>query len=298
MTTYVLLAGSAGVTNLVETAAGLGAPVVAVVAGPEALAQAAAAPGVAKVVWLGEPGDKAPEAFAAAAAAVVAADPGPVFAGRGPAERVLLGAVAATIKAPVVSGATEITAQGAGVSVVHGVYGGIALETTSYDGPVAFVLDGGAPVAGGGSAAVETAAASPAGVTVTSLTPQAKTGGDLTAAAKVIGVGRGLKSQDDLGLIQALAAKLGAEVGCSRPVAEGLEWLPRDRYVGISGNHISPALYLMVGISGQIQHMGGCRGAKTIVAINTDKDAPVIGECDYALVGDLYALVPAITAAL
>ena len=112
------------------------------------------------------------------------------------------------------------------------------------------------------------------------------------------GIGRGLKTKDDLALVDALAASVKAEVACSRPVAEGLDWLGKDRYIGVSGAHISPDLYFAIGISGQLQHMVGVRGAKTIVAINTDANAPVFKEADYCLVGDLYALVPAITAAL
>ncbi|MDR1513644.1 MAG: electron transfer flavoprotein subunit alpha/FixB family protein [Propionibacteriaceae bacterium] len=298
MTTYILVAGSAGVANLIEAASSLDGPVTAVVAGPAAVAQAVAAPGVDKVVWLGEPGDKALEAFGPAAAAVVAAAPGVVLAGRSPAERGLLGSVAAAVGAPVVTGATEIKSEGGQTVATHGVYTGIALETGAYAGPVAFVLDGGAPVAGGGSAAVETAPAAPTAITVTGLSPHAEQGADLTAAARVVGIGRGLKQQADLPVAEALAKALKGELGCSRPVAEGLEWLPRDRYVGISGNHIKPDLYVMVGISGQLQHMGGCRDSKVIVSINTDKDAPVAAQSDYILVGDLYTLVPAITAAL
>src|SRR5581483_378418 len=121
---------------------------------------------------------------------------------------------------------------------------------------------------------------------------------DLAAAHRVVGVGRGLKAQGDLALIEDLARALQAEVACSRPVAEGLNWMGKDRYIGSSGARISPQLYLAVGISGQLQHMVGVTGAETVVAINTDPNAAVFAACDYGLVGDLYQLVPAITAAL
>jgi electron transfer flavoprotein alpha subunit len=286
------------VSELVASAAKLGRPVVAVVVGPESVAKAVAAPGVDKVLWVSEAAGQAAEAFAPAVADLVAADPGVVFAGRKPAERVLLGAVAARLGAPVVAGATAVAAEGGTTVVTHGTYGGIAVATVAYDGPVVLVGDGGGALAGGGTAAIEAVAATPGPISVVSLAPSTVEAVDLAGAARVVSVGRGLKSADDLPLLAGLAKALGAELGCSRPVAESLEWLPKDHYVGISGQHIAPDFYLMVGISGQIQHMGGCRGAKLIVCINTDKDAPVMHQADYVLQGDLYDLVPAITAAV
>jgi electron transfer flavoprotein alpha subunit len=282
------------VSELVAAAAKLDGPVVAVVVGADEVVRAVAAPGVDKIVWLGDPGDRAVEAFAADVAKVVAADPGVVFAGRKPAERALLGAVAAAISAPVVTMPVEIAAG----QVTRAIAGGIASETRSYAGPVAIVSDGGAPLTGGGSTSVEQAAASPAEVTVTDLRPNEVAAADLGTADRVVSVGRGLKAKEDLAIIEALATAFKAELGCSRPVAEGLDWVARDRYVGISGQQISPQVYLAVGISGQLQHMSGCRGAQLIVSINTDKDAPIVAESDYILTGDLYTLVPALTAAL
>jgi electron transfer flavoprotein alpha subunit len=121
---------------------------------------------------------------------------------------------------------------------------------------------------------------------------------DLGAAHRVIGVGRGLKAREDLALIEELAGAAGAEIACSRPVAEGLNWMGKDRYIGSSGARISPQLYFAIGISGQLQHMVGVTGAETIVAINADPNAAIFKQTDYGLVGDLYQLVPAITAAL
>ena len=114
----------------------------------------------------------------------------------------------------------------------------------------------------------------------------------------MVGIGRGLKAREDVALIEALAEAAGAELACSRPLAEGVDWLAKERYIGISGQHIAPELYFAIGISGQLQHMVGVRGAETIVAINSDKNAPVFAQCDYGVVGDLYQLVPALTAAL
>lgn len=117
---------------------------------------------------------------------------------------------------------------------------------------------------------------------------------DLSKAKRVVGVGRGLAAQDDLNMIRELAAALGAEVGCSRPIAEGENWMERERYIGVSGVQLKSDLYLMLGISGQIQHMVGGNGAKVIIAVNKDKNAPIFNYADYGLVGDIYKVVPAL----
>ena len=95
-----------------------------------------------------------------------------------------------------------------------------------------------------------------------------------------------------------LAAVLNAEVGCSRPIAEGENWMERERYIGVSGVLLKSDLYLTLGISGQIQHMVGGNGAKVIVAINKDKNAPIFNYADYGLVGDIYKVVPALISQL
>ncbi|MCU7718176.1 FAD-binding protein, partial [Escherichia coli] len=121
---------------------------------------------------------------------------------------------------------------------------------------------------------------------------------DLSKAKRVVGVGRGLAAQDDLKMVHELAAVLNAEVGCSRPIAEGENWMERERYIGVSGVLLKSDLYLTLGISGQIQHMVGGNGAKVIVAINKDKNAPIFNYADYGLVGDIYKVVPALISQL
>jgi len=123
-------------------------------------------------------------------------------------------------------------------------------------------------------------------------------GENLGDADRVCSIGRGLAAQEDLPMIQALAEALGAAVGCSRPIAEENEWMPLDRYIGISGQKFTGSLYLAIGISGQIQHLGGIREAKIIVAINSDAKAPIFAHADYGIVGDLYEFVPLLTQTL
>jgi electron transfer flavoprotein alpha subunit len=126
---------------------------------------------------------------------------------------------------------------------------------------------------------------------------QAKQAVDLSQAARIVSVGRGIKGQEHLPLAQELAAALGAELAASRPICDA-GWLPMERQVGSSGQTVAPKLYLALGISGAIQHLVGMKGSQTIVAINKDAEAPIFEVADYGIVGDLFEIVPAILAAL
>lgn len=122
--------------------------------------------------------------------------------------------------------------------------------------------------------------------------------GSIEDIERVVAVGRGLRRKEDLSLIQSLAASLRAVVAGTRPLTEDLKWLPHEVQVGISGRTIKPKLYVACGLSGQIQHIAGMRESQIVVAINTDKEAPIIQEADYAIVGDMYQVLPALTQAL
>ena len=121
---------------------------------------------------------------------------------------------------------------------------------------------------------------------------------DIGKAKRLVGVGRGFSKKEDLALAQKMAEILGAELACSRPIAEGEHWLERERYIGVSGAMVKPELYLAIGISGQVQHMVGAKDAQTIVVINKDKNAPIFKFADYGIVGDLYKILPALAKAL
>lgn len=118
---------------------------------------------------------------------------------------------------------------------------------------------------------------------------------DLTKADVVVAVGRGIGKQENMAVIQALAKALGADIGASRPVIDN-GWLERDRQIGSSGQTVAPKLYFAIGISGAIQHLVGMKGAGCVVAINKDASAPIFSVANYGLVGDLFEIVPAITA--
>ena len=120
---------------------------------------------------------------------------------------------------------------------------------------------------------------------------EAKQAVDLTQAEIIVSVGRGLKEQKNIEIAQKLAEALGAELAASRPICDN-GWLPMDRQIGSSGQTVAPKLYLALGISGAIQHIVGMKGARTIVAINKDSEAPIFEIADYAVVGNLFDIVP------
>jgi electron transfer flavoprotein alpha subunit len=116
----------------------------------------------------------------------------------------------------------------------------------------------------------------------------------LPEARVVVGGGRGLGSAEAFGELEALASLLGGPVGCSRAVTS-LGWRPHSDQIGQTGTRIAPELYIACGISGAIQHMVGCKAAKRVLVINTDPQAPILAHADYAVIGDVHAVVPAVT---
>ena len=157
-----------------------------------------------------------------------------------------------------------------------------------------------------------TAAAAPAQTAVSEVTPEladadrvvrvverteTDTGGgvSLADARVVVSGGRGAGSAEGFAPVEALAAALGGAVGCSRAVTIA-GWRPHTDQVGQTGTKIAPEIYIPCGISGATQHMAGCKGAKRILAINTDPEAPIVANADYAVIGDLHEVLPAITA--
>jgi electron transfer flavoprotein alpha subunit len=126
---------------------------------------------------------------------------------------------------------------------------------------------------------------------------EAKQAVDLSQAERIVAVGRGIKGKEHLALAEALAQALDAELAASRPICDA-GWLPMERQVGSSGQTVAPKLYVALGISGAIQHVVGMKGARTIVAINKDAEAPVFEIADYGIQGDLFEVVPALVEAL
>jgi electron transfer flavoprotein alpha subunit len=126
---------------------------------------------------------------------------------------------------------------------------------------------------------------------------EAKQAVDLGQAERIVAVGRGIKSQENIAIADRLAKAMSAEIAASRPICDS-GWLPMDRQIGSSGQTVAPKLYIALGISGAIQHLVGMKGARTIVAINKDADAPIFEVADYGIVGDLFEIVPVLVSEL
>ena len=130
-----------------------------------------------------------------------------------------------------------------------------------------------------------------------SVNPRSRSQVDISKAEVIVSAGRGVKKMEDLEQLQQLAELLGGVLAGSRPLTGDVDWLPADRRIGLSGQTVKPNLYIACGISGQIEHIVGMKGARTVVAINNDAKAPIHAEADYSVIGDLYEIVPALTLA-
>lgn len=180
------------------------------------------------------------------------------------------------------------------------LYGGVVIATVLMQRP-RVVLTGRVALcdpAGEGSVEVEAVSVEAAAGKVRLSRTVLPRVGDLTSANRIVSFGRGLRSKDDMEMVEGLASALDAQIGCSRPVVEDLRWLEVSHQVGLTGATVQPDLYLAVGISGQIQHLVGMRDSKFIVAINNNPSAPIFDASDIAVVGDLYEIVPRLVSAL
>ncbi|HNX23453.1 MAG TPA: electron transfer flavoprotein subunit alpha/FixB family protein [Spirochaetota bacterium] len=128
--------------------------------------------------------------------------------------------------------------------------------------------------------------------------PVVKEGADLSKAKRIVCAGMGFDKKEDLKIAEDLATSMGAEVGCTRCIAEDRGWMPASTYIGISGAVVKPDLYLALGVSGQIQHTFGVRDSKVIVGINNNEKAAIFNVVDYGIVGDLYEVAPLLTEAV
>lgn len=128
--------------------------------------------------------------------------------------------------------------------------------------------------------------------------PKSSSTVDLEHANIIVSVGRGIGKKESIDLVMPFVRAVKGELAGSRPVCLDYQWLSEDRQVGLSGRKVKPKLYIAIGISGQIQHIAGMRGSKTVIAINKDKSAPIFEEADFGIVGDLFQIVPALVKAL
>lgn len=211
--------------------------------------------------------------------------------------------VAAALDAPCGMDVTAVSGQGGAVRVVRPTYAGKAIQTLDLTGTaVVAVRPGAYPATAAGKAGAIASLAVPSFTTrlsVTGIAAPERATLDVAEARVVISGGRGLGEAGHFGLLEELAAAFGGEaaVGASRAVVDA-GWISHGAQVGQTGKTVAPDLYIAIGVSGAIQHLAGMRTARTIVAINRDKDAPIFKVADFGIVGDLFEVVPALTAAV
>ncbi|MEX9889237.1 FAD-binding protein [Providencia rettgeri] len=216
--------------------------------------------------------------------------------------KLLAARLGARLQAVVSNDATAVTIESGKPAIKHMVYGGLAFGQETLDSAfsIATLTSGTFEAAPSDASRNGTAQATQwvepkQSIVRTSIQKKAGSSVELDKARLVVSVGRGIGSQENIAIAKTLADTIGAEIACSRLVAENEKWMEHERYVGISNLMLKPELYLAVGISGQIQHMVGANGAQTIVAINKDKNAPIFQFADYGIVGDLFKILPALT---
>jgi electron transfer flavoprotein alpha subunit len=300
--TWVLATDTTRLGGMVAALRPMDDKITVAVVGPRSVAAAAAAAGPDAVAWI-EPADDVPaEAYAPVLAqALSAAQPRAVLAAATPPGRALLGAAAAALGAVVIPGVLRLSLDGETVVADRTDLGGRVVEALASAAPVAalFAGDDAPPPAAAAPAPIERMdAGDPADIRLQATEPVTDADAGLSSAERVVAVGRGLKAKTDLVLVEDLAVALGAEIACSMPIADDYGWMAKERYIGRSGQHISPRLYVAIGISGAPQHLDGVRDARVVVAVNADPDAPIFRRADYGIVGDLYEVIPALAAAL
>ncbi len=316
----------AGARSLVEQSGG---KVIALVLGPRSDAEQAVARGADGVLWLGEPqpGTLVDDYVPTIAGLLEEQKPFGLLVGSTRRGKAVAGRLAARLDVAALTDVLQFVREDGKVQARHMIFGGGAVRVDqpltepllATVGPGVFqaaersggsgqaqigsggaqIGSGKAQIGSGKAQIIEVPFVAPgwrATLRERKTRPAAKV--NLAGAKRVVCAGRGLAKQEDLALVNELAQCLQAEVACTRPLAEGLDWLPRERYIGISGATVRPDLYLGVGVSGQVQHMIGMSDSRLVVAINKDQNAPIFQQADYGIAGDLYAVVPALIKAI
>ena len=229
--------------------------------------------------------------------APLAEDASHVLAATGTYIRGFLGRLAARLDAPMVADVLEVSGP---KNFSRPIYAGavVAEVEVNADGPILMSVRASSfePAPESGEAAIETADTKPAKVQSNSIKLDAASTDrpELGSAPVVVSGGRGVGKKEEFALIEKLADALGGAVGASRAAVDA-GFAPNDWQVGQTGKVVAPDVYFAIGISGAVQHLAGIKGAKTIVAINKDANAPIFKVADYGLVGDLFDIVPELT---
>lgn len=286
---------------------GSGGSTAAVVLGSQEAVDLAFAQGADKVYWLGEKSESLllDDYVPTLAGLLKEHKPAGMLIGATRRGKAVAGRLGAELGATVLTDVKKFISESGSLQVSHLVFGGAAVRIEKAVTDVMLATMGlgiveALPLEAGGKGEV---------VKISFVEPKWKavlkerkvrppSSVNLAAAKKVVCPGRGIAKKEDLDMIFELARLLEAEVGATRPLTEGLDWLPRERYIGVSGAFVKPDLYLAIGVSGQAQHTVGITESRIIVAINKDAEAPIFPQADYGIVADLYQVVPALINAL
>lgn len=267
-------------------------------------AQGLVAAGVDKVVVV-KGNQKSPEGYSTTIGNYLANEEVSVFlVGATARGKDVAAKIAARLKTGLVTEAQTVTCVDGHIETTRLMYGGLAVARESVTLPAIVTIparifeEPAADNSKQGEIITLEAEAADLRVTVNEISPIVREGADITAASRIVCVGRGLGKKEDLAFVEDLAQTLGGEVACSRGIAEDYHWLPVERYIGISGQKVKPELYLSLGISGQVQHLAGMRDSRIVVAIDRNEKAPIFEAADYGIVGDLYEVAPLLTKAL
>lgn len=257
--------------------------------------QAYAGIGAEQVLYLGT---GMAEGYAKYIAALVTEKEAELFAApQTAAGREIAAKVAGYCDCAIVCDVTAVEKTADGFMTERMLYGGAVIRREAVSGFAVVTVPTGRYQPAEGKASVTAAECTADGrVTVISSAAIVREGVDISAAERVVGAGMGFGTREELKLAYDLAGVLGAEVGCTRSLAEDQHWF--SEYIGLSGIQISPKLYFALGISGQVQHSVGVRGAQLIVAVNKDEKCPMMSGCDYGIVGDMYEIIPLLIEAL
>jgi electron transfer flavoprotein alpha subunit len=249
------------------------------------------------VISVGGIDDFNPESYAAAVQSVVSAkSPSLVMVGSTSMGMDIANAVATVLDIPTISYCTDINTSSSGFSCTSSMYGGKMNAVTNVDGPaVTMILAGAFNADAGrisGSPTVEDFSADfGAGKIRFKQLIEPEAGDvDITQSEILVAVGRGIGSKDDIELAEELAEVLDADLACSRPLVDA-GWMPRARQVGKSGMKVKPKVYIALGISGAPEHIEGMKSSSTIIAINSDKNAPIFDVAHYGMTEDLFDVV-------
>ena len=307
MNVWVIAETSALATELVSGAKTItngAAEVTAFVGGDELAGKHVAACGASKVTAMPLLSNVMWEDYTPALVEKAKADaPALILVGATKRGKDMAAQIAALLDAPCVSDGKVESIDGGTMTVTRMIYGGLAVKTQTTTASTVIVTVAPKcyePLPEDPSCTIATEimpAPAASKVAVTGREPKVSSGVNLCAANAVVAIGRGFVEKDEVKLAEDLAKAAGAEMACSRPIAEFFKWMPEEAYIGISGQIIKPQLYIAAGISGQAQHISGMRDSKIVVSVNKDENAPMNAQSDYYIVGDIKEVLPALTKA-